>query len=350
MMDQAETLRKMMRTRGSSAEGDYSYLGPESTRSQSVPVLTMASGKGGVGKSCLTANLATLLARSGLRVMLVDGDFGLANLDILLGVQAGATLEQVLAGDARLQDAVIGVEPNLWLVPASSGILEMKNASSATRERLAELFEQCPWEMDLILVDVGAGIQPNVLSLHSPAFRSLIMLTPEPTALMDAYGLIKLLNRHSGVGEFHIVVNQVTDEREARQIFQKFKDVADRFIDVRMEYLGHWIRDEKVKQAVMNRKILIDYEREAASITSLRSLAMNLQSKFIADFMVTRDLQESLGNGDSWNSNEVSESSLARVNISGNTRRFWKTLFGYSSELQQAQGMQNLQRLQGVKA
>lgn len=269
--------------------------------------------------------------------MLVDGDFGLANLDILLGVQPGATLEQVLAGEASLQDAIVGVEPNLWLVPAASGLLEMKNAPESTRDRLASLFDQCPWEMDLILVDVGAGIQPNVLSLHSPVFRSLVMLTPEPTALMDAYGLIKLLNRHTAVSEFHIVVNQVTGEREARQVFQKFKDVADRFIDVRMEYLGCWNRDEKVKQAVMNRKILLDYESEADSISSLRSLAINLQTKFVAEYLETRDstdLTDTLG------------SSL----VVGNTKRFWKTLFGYSSDRQELHGMQVLRETWGVKA
>src|SRR4051812_43875571 len=126
-MDQADTLRRLMQER--QPFDDRSEWAEK--RGRTVPVITIASGKGGVGKTCLAANLGALLARSGLRVLLIDGDFGLANLDILLGVQGGAgsspvTIEQVLAGRARLQDAILGVEPNLWLIPAASGLMDLR--------------------------------------------------------------------------------------------------------------------------------------------------------------------------------------------------------------------------------
>lgn len=259
------------------------HYGRGPSRETSVPVLTFSSGKGGVGKSCITANLGTLLARSGLRVLLVDGDFGLANLDMLLGVSSGVTLEEVLDGKARIQDAIIGIEPNLWLLPASAGLLEARDYDSDLRERMIRLFDEFPWEMDLVLVDVGAGIQSNVLSLHSPAFRTCVVLSPDPTSLTDAYGLIKLLRKHCGITQVSVVVNQVTDGKEARLVFQRLRDVAARFIDVQIDYLGHWERDEKIVRAVMKRKTLLDWDQEARSLPSLELLAKQVRSRFIAE-------------------------------------------------------------------
>lgn len=320
MNDQAETLRRLMQQRPQFSNTDtYTHSIQENVQTRCVPVLTVSSGKGGVGKSCLSAHLGTLLARSGLRVMLVDGDFGLANLDIMLGVHPVATLEQVLAGEARLQDAVIGVEPNLWLVPAASGVMNVRQSDLPTRQRIARLFDDCPWEMDVIIMDVGAGIQSNVLSLHSPAFKSVIVLTPEPTSLTDAYGLIKTLRRNTAVAEFHVLVNQVTDAREAKATFQRLKDVADRFIDVRIDFLGHCERDEKITQAVMNRKILLDWNgSESGAVRSLRSLAMNVQEKFLEPTLAKNELERE--------SDTDLESSLSVGSLVGNTARFWRTL------------------------
>jgi flagellar biosynthesis protein FlhG len=242
-------------------------------------VMTVASGKGGVGKSCVSANLGAALARSGLRVLLVDGDFGLANLDILLGVQPAATLEQVLKGEARIQDAIVGVEPNLWLLPAGSGLLDYRDAPTEVKGRLMSLFERFPWEMDLVLLDAGAGIQENVLSLHNPVFESTVVLTPEPTSLTDAYGLVKLLRREIGVTRVSVIVNQVTDAREGRQVFQNLKEVAARFIDVEFDFLGHIQKDEKITQAVMKRKILLDLDPGAPSAQCLELIAKRVRLK-----------------------------------------------------------------------
>lgn len=303
MRDQADTLRRMMQERRPREERPSSHANPAS-------VFTFSSGKGGVGKSCLVAHLGTLLARSGLRVLMVDGDFGLANLDILLGLQAPAvTLEQVLDGRARLQDAVIGVEPNLWLLPASAGLLEIRDGDSELRNRMLELLEDCPWQMDAILIDVGAGIQSNVLSLHHPAYQSMIVLTPEPTSLTDAYGLIKLARRYSGVTEFSVIVNRVTDGREGLRSFQKLKEVADRFLDVKLEYLGHCQQDEKFVQAVMKRKILLDWDSEARAIPSLELLAKSFKARFQLDTSERPNHEDS-------------------ETLTGNTAGFWKTVLG----------------------
>ena len=280
------------------------------------PVFTVASGKGGVGKSCLVANLGSMLARSGKRVLLVDGDFGLATLDILLGVQPAVTIEQVLDGHALIQEAILGVEPNLWLLPAAAGLSSLRRAAPDSRGRFLSLVDQCPWEMDVVLVDVGAGIQENVLSMHSPLFNSMVVLTPEPTSLTDAYGLIKLLRRTSSVTQVSVVVNQVTDGREAQKTFQKLKDVASRFVDVELEYLGHCQRDEKFPQAVMNRKILLDWDERSPAIASLELLARRILAK----------------------TEENATNAGFSAGLTGNTTAFWRTLLwqaGGASEAEQ---------------
>ena len=266
------------------------------------------------------ANLGTYLARSGLRVLLIDGDFGLANLDLLLGVHASITLDEVLTGKARLQDAVIGVEPNLWLLPASAGLLEARDSDPTVRDRLIELFDDCPWEMDVILVDIGAGIQSNVLSLHSPAFHSFVVLTPEPTSLTDAYGLIKLLRRHCGVTQVSVVVNQVTDAREARLVYQRLRDVASRFIDVRIDYFGHWERDEKITQSVMKRKILLDWDGGAKAVKSLELMAKQLKGRYLPEILPDH-LHES-----SQERQNGLEAVVPGLESSTETTSFWRTL------------------------
>lgn len=270
MSDQADTLRRIMQNR--LGVEDFSSFSPSSQ------VVTVASGKGGVGKSFLVANLGTVLARSGLRVLLVDADFGLANLEILFGVRAQVHLEEVLDQKASIQETVIGIEPNLWLLPSSSGLQETRSWDRDAKARLVEILEACPWEMDLILVDVGAGIQDNVISVHHPHYRSLVVMTPEPTSMTDAYGLIKILRQKAGIRHLGVIVNQVTDGRAASQAFGKLKNVASRFVDVDLEYLGHCVRDEKVLQSIMKRKILLDLEKEAPAMKCLELLAKRLKS------------------------------------------------------------------------
>jgi flagellar biosynthesis protein FlhG len=311
-MDQANTLRKIMQNRNGQKASAPPMIGPQ--------VITVSSGKGGVGKSSFVANVGTKLARDGLRVLLVDGDLGLANLDILLGVQATATLEDVLSGRAPLQQSIVGVEQNLWLIPSASGFLNARSADANTRSKLISLFDNCPWEMDVILIDLGAGIQDNVLSLHNPTYLSTVMLTSEPTSFTDAFGLIKLLRREVGISTVNIIVNQVTDGREGQQIFQKLKDVASRFIDVQLDYLGHWQKDEKITQSVMKRKILLDLDQGAPSIPSLELLAKRLKSKCTetSTHLAANEALINLKNGKGF---ELKP-------LTGNTAGFWRTLLG----------------------
>jgi flagellar biosynthesis protein FlhG len=311
MNDQAETLRRLMLHRDSSSDS-------REAPAMSSHVITVASGKGGVGKSCIVANLGAILARSGLRVLLVDGDFGLANLEILFGVHGEARIEHVMAGKATLKEAVLGLEPNLWLLPASTGLMDAKLWEPSDRGKLITLLESCPWEMDVILLDVGSGIQENVLSLHSSSYHSLVVVTPEPTSITDSYGLIKLLRKRMGIRHVNVVVNKVTNGREGQVTFQKIKDVASKFVDIQLEYLGHLQRDEKITQSVMKRKILLDLDKAAVSISCLELLAKRIRSTCLG-----------------W----VGEDGLERSHASRfkdepallaprNSAKFWRTLLG----------------------
>jgi MinD-like ATPase involved in chromosome partitioning or flagellar assembly len=160
-----------------------------------------------------------------------------------------------------------------------------------------------------------------VLSLHSPVFRTVIVLSPDPTSLTDAYGLIKLLRRHCGVTQVSAVVNQVTDGREARAVYQRLRDVASRFIDVQIDYLGHWEKDEKIARAVMKRKILLDWDKGAKSIPSLQLLAKQVRSRFL-------DGCPEISGYSTENSGESAEGQP----VSGErTAGFWRTVLGVSA-------------------
>lgn len=322
MRDQADTLRKLMQSRGQSDGRDLESV-------PSIPVIPVASGKGGVGKSCFVANLGAMLARQGVRVLLVDADFGLANLEILMGVKAQVSLEQVLDGKATMAEAVLGIEPNLWLLPSSTGFMQARKWDSETKSRLIAMLEKCPWEMDLILVDCGAGIQENVISMHTPSYFSTVVLTPEPTSLADAYGLIKVLRNESRISRARVIVNQVTDGRQGQMTFQKLKEIADRFLDVQLVYLGHWQKDEKISQAVMKRKILLDLDAGASSPSKTASPAISC-----LELIAKRIRQECLGDGEGADLKSARLLTMGRFRdepariAPGNTARFWRTLLG----------------------
>ena len=313
-VDQANTLRKIMLKR---REAEFDDLKPLQSP---ISVFTIASGKGGVGKTVLTANLGAKLAREGHRVLLVDGDLGLANLDIILGAQAFATLEDVLDGRAQLHEAILGIEPNLWLIPAGSGLMDLRESGPRMRAKLAKLLENCPWDLDMILMDVGAGIQQNVLSLHHPSYESVVILTPEPTSLTDGYSLIKLLRNKVGIDRVHVIVNQVADGKEAQATFHRLKDVAARFVNVQLDYLGHVNRDEKITQSVMKRKILLDLDSEAPSLPCFELLSKRFKS-VCADRAGNHVAQ---ARALTWS--RFKDEPVHRA--PGNTAKFWQTLLG----------------------
>lgn len=212
-------------------------------------IYAISSGKGGVGKTSLTVNLAYALAGQGSRVLVVDGDLGLANIDVLLGLAVDTTISDVLDRGEEPRAALVQVEPNLLILPAASGVPEMVNLGPQDREVLEELLLRLGQGFDYVLIDTAAGIGHSVLWFNALADCSLVVLTPDPTSLTDAYALIKVLCQGQDP-QVMIVVNQAATDDEARRVYAHLTGVTERFLGLRPRYAGAVPKAPEVVQGV----------------------------------------------------------------------------------------------------
>ncbi|QDU72174.1 MinD/ParA family protein [Mucisphaera calidilacus] len=240
LTDQADALRQMV----TETEGRETSL----TRA-----IAIASGKGGVGKTTLSVNLAVALSRLGRRVVLLDADLGTANADVLCRIESGPTLAHVVAGRCSIRDVLVEAPGGFRLIPGASGLASMARLAEVERRRIVEQLHDVEGDADLILIDLGAGVSPNVLSFAAASDQVLVVTTPEPTAVTDAYALIKTLSRESPELVQRLVVNMVRSESEAQKVFGRITEVADRFIGRSPSYAGHLLYDAKVAMSVMRR-------------------------------------------------------------------------------------------------
>jgi len=238
-----------------------------------IRAIAVASGKGGVGKTNIVANLAVALRRRGQRVILVDADLGLANLDVLLGLNPVHTLRDVLAGNCTVGDVLVEGPEGVHVLPAASGFEELTMLGPEERLLLLNEIDRLEGRYDFMLIDVAAGISPNVLYFTMAARELVIVVTPEPTSLTDAYALIKILSRKYGQEEFRVVVNMAPSELEAKRTFTHLTRVADRFLNVSLAFLG-WIPfDEEVTRAVRKQRAVVDLSPMAQASRSLGDVA-----------------------------------------------------------------------------
>jgi len=220
-------------------------------------VISVTSGKGGVGKSSVVANLAVTMARKGKKVLLLDGDFGLANLDILLDLKPKGNIHDVLAGKLEPHDILAKVAPLIDIIPASSGLLGFTQLNDEQKIHLLDVLQTLEDGYDVILVDTGAGINDDVTWLNSSAGEIILVATPEPTSIADAYALVKVLNQKHKVKSFRLLVNQARSETEALRVYQQITAVADRFLNVSIDYLGFVSWDDLWTYAVRQRKPIV---------------------------------------------------------------------------------------------
>jgi flagellar biosynthesis protein FlhG len=213
-------------------------------------VVAVASGKGGVGKTNVTANLAVALARQGRRVCVLDADLGLANLDVLLGLSPTLSLRHVLRDGRPLAEVIVEGPAGVRIIPAASGVEELTALAAADRLRLLDELETLDGSLDTLLVDTAAGISANVLYFSAAAADALIVITPEPTALTDAYALMKVLAARYGRSEFLVAVNMAAGSADAEAAYRRLARVAERFLRVRVEYQGYVPFDDAVPRAV----------------------------------------------------------------------------------------------------
>ena len=238
---------------------------------------SITSGKGGVGKTSLAVNLAFALGQQGCRVLLVDGDLGLANVDVLLGLEVRATVQDILDRGADPMDTVVTVHPYLGVLPASSGIPEMANLGPEDQGLLGEVLHTIAASFDYVLVDTAAGLGPAVLWFNTIADYSLVVVTPDPTALTDAYALIKVMAQHYQRRHFLVLLNSVQSEREARQTFDALAQAAARFLNLQLDYLGAVPTDPAVRRAVRAQAPFTHQAPQSRASLALKKLAGRLR-------------------------------------------------------------------------
>ncbi len=227
----------------------------EPKHAASPPVIAISSGKGGVGKTFLSVHLAMRAARLDRRVLLLDADLGLANVDVMLGLTARGTVMDVVQGEKSLQDIIVSVDDRVDVLSGGNGLFELAQISAIQRGVLLHEVNLLSRAYDLILVDTPAGIGENVLFFTSSSESVLIVLTPDPTSLTDAYALIKVLSRQRGVSRFMVALNQA-DGTTARVTFQRLLAVADRYLDVFLDYVGYMPECAAVRRAIGSQKLL----------------------------------------------------------------------------------------------
>ncbi|MCL6472899.1 MAG: MinD/ParA family protein [Firmicutes bacterium] len=229
-------------------------------------VIAVTSGKGGVGKSNLVANLGIALAKRGRKVMLFDADLGLANIDVLFGINPKYHLKNLVDGDKSLQEILVKGPYSLKIVPGGSGIPELANLSDEQQQKLLESFSELEREYEITLIDTGAGISKDIISFVLAAREAIIITTPEPTAITDAYGMIKVLTQRDSGVDIKLVVNMVSDEKEGQDIANRIIMATKQFLGKRIEVLGYILSDPTVNISVVKQKpLVIGYPNSKAS-------------------------------------------------------------------------------------
>lgn len=221
-------------------------------------VICISSGKGGVGKTHTTVNLGLALARLGKKVLLLDADLGLANINIMLGFQPTANLHDVLTGKAELEEVIVSHPSGFDVIPATSGVTEVTNLSEEERLSLLSSFDSIAHDYDYMIVDTAAGIGSNVLYFNVAAEQRLIIIDQEPTSITDAYALIKVLSTDWGVKEFNVVVNKTPQGTDGRATFAKLAAASGKFLPVRLSFLGAIAVDESVSDSIVQQTPTLD--------------------------------------------------------------------------------------------
>jgi flagellar biosynthesis protein FlhG len=192
----------------------------------------------------------------GKKVLILDADLGLGNLDVLLGLTPQYNLSDVIHGNKQLSDIIVDGPGRLKILPAASGIQELTELSSEERYMVFSQLSELIKDFDIVLIDTAAGISSNVLFFNINADEIMVVVTPEPTAITDAYALMKVLSVKYGTEQFKLVVNAATSEQEADEVFRQLSLVADRFLNIRIEYYGQVGLDEKLKKGVRRQKVV----------------------------------------------------------------------------------------------
>jgi flagellar biosynthesis protein FlhG len=240
-------------------------------------VIAITSGKGGVGKTNVVGNLAIACQRMGKKVLIFDADLGLANIDIIFGLNPKHNIEEIIRGEKELSEIIVEGPEGVAIIPASSGVQQLAHLSEGQKINLLNEFDRLNNIFDILLIDTGAGISSNVIYFNLAAEERIVVVSPEPTSITDAYALIKVMFYQHGTTSFFILLNMVKDEEEARSVYQNLSTVVARFMGgISIEYAGFIPWDRLLQDAVSKRKPVVCSHPESSASHGFKELAKKI--------------------------------------------------------------------------
>ena len=280
-MDQAITLKEMMtKTEDKRHSGTYE---------KRTKVISVTSGKGGVGKTNVVANLAFALTQIGKKVLVVDADMGLGNLDVMLGLTPLYSLHNVVNGDIGISDVIISGPGGMMILPAGSGVQELSELTPQQKLNLLSELDKLDNSFDIMLIDTAAGISSNVMYFNTAAQDILVVASPEPTSITDAYALMKILHTRYGESRFKLLVNMAENQMEGKEVYRKLGIAADRFLNISIDYIGCILQDKHVRMSVMDQKPVVDIFPKSEA-----SKCFNVLAKSVCEWPVNSHLKGSI--------------------------------------------------------
>ena len=265
-MDQAEQLRKLVKK--------------QERPQNAARVITVTSGKGGVGKTSIAVNLAIQMQRLGKRVIILDADFGLANIEVMLGIRPQYNLADLMFRGKTLTEIITRGPEDIGFISGGSGIQELARMTKEQVMYLTQKLVELDSMADVIIVDTGAGIADNVLEFVTASSEVVLVATPEPTSITDAYALLKALNRRAGFSREHtsiqMISNRVGSETEGKSLYEKMSVVVDKFLNIQPEFLGIIPQDDMISKAVMVQKPITMAYPNAPAAKAMQTIAAKL--------------------------------------------------------------------------
>jgi flagellar biosynthesis protein FlhG len=250
--------------------------GPKPGRASNARVIAVTSGKGGVGKTNIVANLGYAFSRLGQKVLILDADLGLGNLDVLLGLAPKYNLSHVIMGEKSISEIIVEGPGNMLILPASSGIQELTQLTQNQKIQILRELDQVIDSVDLLLIDTAAGISSNVMDFNVTAHEIIVVVSPEPTSITDAYALMKVLSLKYAEKCCKVIVNLAGSSQQGREVFRQLNLVAERFLDMTIDYLGSVLFDANITKGVKQQKLVSDLYPETRASKCFSDLARKI--------------------------------------------------------------------------